>query len=268
MWRPLRRDGNQWAEVAWDEVVDRLLEVQDRHGHDAVAVYQGNPTVHNSGSMLFAPPFVRSLRTRNRFSATSVDQLPHHLAAYFMFGHQLVLPVPDVDRTQHMLILGANPMASNGSLMTAPGIRRRLRAIQGRDGRVVVVDPRRTETARIADEHHFIRPGTDILLLLAFLNTLFAEDLVQPRDLAVLATDVERIRDVVKPFAPEAPCSTGWSYTTRRNTPGRFPRPHRGPMHDWEISGQEPLLRSNCVPLRGCAGAGCRHRRAAVCPRR
>ncbi len=205
--RPLRRDGDRWDEVTWDEAFDevavRLLEIQDRHGRDAVAVYQGNPTVHNSGTMLYAPAFVRELGTRNRFSASSVDQQPHHVAAYFMFGHLLVLPVPDVDRTQHMLIMGANPMASNGSMMTAPGIRQRLRAIQKRDGRVVVVDPRRTETSRIADEHHFIRPGTDVLLLLGLLHTLFAEDLVRPRNLPLIAADVQRIRDVVNPFTRE-----------------------------------------------------------------
>ena len=205
--RPIRRDGDRWDEVTWDEAFDevavRLLEIQERHGRDAVAVYQGNPTVHNSGTMLFAPAFVRELKTRNRFSASSVDQQPHHVAAYFMFGHRLMLPVPDVDRTQHMLIMGANPVASNGSMMTAPGIRLRLRAIQKRDGRVIVVDPRHTETSRIADEHQFIRPGTDVLLLLGLLHTLFAEDLVQPRDLPLLAADVERMRDVVNKFSPE-----------------------------------------------------------------
>ncbi len=205
--RPLRRTGDTWTEVGWDEafeeVVARLLDVQRQHGPDAVAVYRGNPSVHNSGTMLFGTGFVRALHTRNRFSASSVDQLPHHVAAYFMFGHQLVIPVPDVDRTQHMLILGANPIASNGSMMTAPDIRRRLRAIQERNGRVVVVDPRRTETAQITDEHHFIRPGTDVLLLLAILNTLFAEDLVQTRGLPVDPVDVQRIRELVSAFAPD-----------------------------------------------------------------
>lgn len=204
---PIRREGSTWREIAWDEAFDevaaRLHETQEVHGRDSVAVYQGNPTVHNSGSMLFAPPFVRALRTKNRYSATSVDQLPHHVAAYFMFGHQLLLPVPDVDRTQYMLILGANPMASNGSLMTAPGIRQRLRAIQKRGGRVVVIDPRRTETARIADAHHFIRPGTDVLLLLALLRTVFDQDRVAVRNLPVHDADVERIRELVEPFTPQ-----------------------------------------------------------------
>jgi anaerobic selenocysteine-containing dehydrogenase len=204
---PLRRVGDRWEEVGWDEALDevvaRLVEIQDAHGRDAVAIYQGNPTVHNSGTMLFAPHFWRALRTRHHYSASSVDQLPHHVAGYFMFGHQLVLPVPDVDRTDHMLILGANPMASNGSLMTAPGMRERLRAVQTRGGRVVLVDPRYTETARIADEHHFIRPGTDVLLLLAILHTIFSEDLVAPGSLPLRDGDVERIGGLVRDFPPE-----------------------------------------------------------------
>ncbi len=124
--------------------------------------------------MLFAPQLLRTLRTRNSYSATSVDQLPHMLASYLMFGHQLLVPIPDLDRTGYLLALGANPLASNGSMMTAPDVRARLRAIQQRGGRVVVVDPRRTETARIADEHLFIRPGTDALFLFAVLHELAA----------------------------------------------------------------------------------------------
>src|SRR5690606_2778201 len=134
--------------------------------------YLGNPTVHNTGAMLFAPQLLRTLRTRNSYSATSVDQLPHMLASHLMFGHQLLVPIPDLDRTGYLLALGANPLASNGSMMTAPDVRARLRGIQQRGGRVVVVDPRRTETARIADEHLFIRPGTDALFLFALLHEL------------------------------------------------------------------------------------------------
>ena len=136
--RPLRRDGSSWHEISWrdalDEAAGRLRGIKERFGHDAVAVYLGNPNVHSLGAMLSAPAFTRRLRTRNRYSATSVDQLPHQLAAFLMFGHQLLLPVPDIDRTQHLLIFGANPVASNGSLMTAPGVERRLRAIRDRGG--------------------------------------------------------------------------------------------------------------------------------------
>ncbi len=171
---PMRRTKSGWERLAWDDALDvasrGLVDVQKAHGNDAVGVYLGNPNVHNTGSMLFAPTFIRTLRTKNRFSATSVDQLPHMLAAYWMFGHQFLLPVPDVDRTMHFLIFGANPVASNGSLMTAPGMRHRIEARRARGGRVVVVDPRRTETAERADEHVFVRPGTDAFLLLAMLR--------------------------------------------------------------------------------------------------
>src|SRR5262245_56413059 len=161
--RPLRRRGRDWEEIGWDEAfaeaASRLAAVQAEHGRDAVAVYQGNPTVHNYGSILYSQLLVRSLGTRSRFSATSVDQLPQMLAALLMFGHQLMLPVPDLDRTQLFLVFGANPLASNGSLMTAPGVGRRLKALRERGGRLVVVDPRRTETAELADLHVPIRPG-------------------------------------------------------------------------------------------------------------
>ncbi|MBI5478726.1 MAG: molybdopterin-dependent oxidoreductase [Deltaproteobacteria bacterium] len=182
--RPLRREGSRWHEVGWDEALDeaaaRLHRLQAEHGRDAVGVYFGNPTVHNLGLTVAAPFFLRSLRTRNRFSATSVDQLPHMLVAYHMWGHQLLLPVPDLDRTDCLVVVGGNPLASNGSLMTAGGVKRRLQALQARGGRLVVVDPRRTETARLADQHLFIRPGTDALLLLALVHVLCAEDLVRP----------------------------------------------------------------------------------------
>lgn len=205
--RPLRRVGEDWLEIPWDEAFDltarRLRQVQAEHGRDAVAVYLGNPTVHNSGSMLFGPPFLKALGTKSRFSATSVDQLPHHVVAWWLFGHQLLLPVPDVDRTDFFLILGANPLASNGSLMTAPGMRRRLQAIQARDGRVVVVDPRRTETARRADVHLPIRPGTDALFLLALLHVVFDEGWVSPGRLAGFLDGLDALRRAAEPFSPE-----------------------------------------------------------------
>lgn len=205
--RPVRRDGTAWRELGWDEAFDlvaaRLREVQAHHGRDAVAVYQGNPTVHSLGAMLFAPPLVRALRTRNRFSATSTDQLPQMLAAWAMFGHQLFLPIPDLDRTDHLLIFGANPVVSNGSLMTAPDVARRLSAIVERGGRVVVVDPRRTETARIASAHHFVRPGRDALVLLAMVHVLFAEGLVRTGHLTRLLDGTSEVRRAAERFPPE-----------------------------------------------------------------
>jgi anaerobic selenocysteine-containing dehydrogenase len=203
--QPLRRTASGWEPVSWevalDEVARRLHEVQSTQGRDAVAAYLGNPTVHNTGAMLFVPQFLRTLRSRNSYSATSVDQLPHFLAAHQMFGHQLMVPIPDIDRTGYFLALGANPLASNGSLMTAPDVRARLRAIQQRGGRVVIVDPRRTETARIADEHLFIRPGTDALFLFALLHEL----LRQPRleRLESFTEGLEVLRELARDFTPE-----------------------------------------------------------------
>src|SRR5688500_790325 len=205
---PLRRDGDgSWREVGWeqalDEIARRVRRIQAAHGRDAVGVYLGNPNVHNLGSMLYVRPFVRALDSRSRFSATSVDQLPHHLAAMWMFGHQLLLPVPDVDRTDFLLVMGANPLASNGSMMTAPGMRDRLRELRRRGGRLVVVDPRRTETARVADRHLFIEPGTDALLLLALLQTIFEEGLARPGRLEGFTDGLDSLRAAAAAFQPE-----------------------------------------------------------------
>jgi len=204
---PVRRTDNGWEEISWneafDEVVENLTAIQAEHGRNAVGIYQGNPNVHNLGTMLFSPPFVRSLRTKNRFSATSSDQLPHHFAAFFMFGHQLLMPVPDVDRTDFFLILGANPIASNGSLMTAAGIGNRLKDLQKRGGKFIVIDPRYTETAKRADAHYFIKPATDALLLLAMVCTLFEENLVELGRLETIVTQLDDLRETVKDFTPE-----------------------------------------------------------------
>jgi anaerobic selenocysteine-containing dehydrogenase len=175
--RPLRRRGSDWEEIGWDEALaeagERLAATQRDHGNDAVAAYLGNPNVHHFGHIAYLPPLLRALRTKNLFSASSVDQWPHQLVDWLMYGHQFLLPVPDIDRTTFMLMLGANPVASNGSLMTAPGAEKRLKALAAR-GRLVVVDPRRTETAEIASEHHFIRPGSDAWFLLALLQDVLA----------------------------------------------------------------------------------------------
>jgi anaerobic selenocysteine-containing dehydrogenase len=206
--RPLRRRGDKWEEVGWDEALEeaaqRLAAVQAAHGRDAVAVYQGNPTVHNHGSTLFGQLLLKSLGTRNVYSATSVDQLPQMLAAFLMFGHQVLLPVPDIDRARLMVMFGANPLASNGSLMTAPGVKRRLEALRARGGRLVVIDPRRTETAALADVHLPIRPGTDALLLLALLQELFATGSLRPGRLAEFTVGQEELARLAAPFTPEA----------------------------------------------------------------
>jgi len=208
--RPVRRvstgstDEAEWVEASWDEafdlVADGLARVLNRNGDDALGIYLGNPNVHSLGSMTHGMAMVKSFRTRNRFSATSVDQLPHQLMAHLMFGHQLFLPIPDIDRTSYFLVFGANPMASNGSLMTVPDFPNRLRALEGRGGRMVVFDPRRTETAKVASEHHFVRPGTDAFVLLALLHVLVAEGLTDPPEYVDGLATVER---VVADFPPE-----------------------------------------------------------------
>ncbi len=206
--RPLRRTASGWEEVSWeaalDEAATRLAAVQRAHGRNAVAFYQGNPVVHNHGAILFGQVFQRSLGSRSRYSATSVDQLPQMLASLLMFGHQLLLPIPDVDRTDFLLMLGANPLVSNGSLLTAPGIEKRLKALRARGGRLVVVDPRRTETAALADLHLPIRPGGDAFLLAALVHTLAGENLLKPGRLAAFTDGLEPLVEAVRPFSPEA----------------------------------------------------------------
>ena len=209
---PIRRTPHGWQRIGWDEAFDEVAEnlkrINAKYGRNSIATYLGNPTVHNYGALLFAPGFIRSLHTRNRFSATSVDQLAHHLSAYLMFGHQLLLPVPDLDRTNFFLILGANPAVSNGSMMTAPGMARRLQDIRQRGGRVVLIDPRYNETARLADRHLFIRPGTDVLLLLALLQVVFDEGLTRLDQLGEFINGVETVRTLVAEFAPARVAST------------------------------------------------------------
>ena len=200
---PQRKNGDpiSWKK-ALGEAGARIAEIQRRHGRSAVAVYLGNPNVHSYSSMLAIPLFARALGTRARFSATSVDQLPQMLAAQQMLGHQLLMPVPDVDRTHFFLMLGANPLASNGSLMTAPGIGARLKALKARGGKLVVVDPRRTETAAVADQHLAIRPGGDAFLLLGLLHVLFAEGLADLRHLSAFTDGMDQLRQVAARFAP------------------------------------------------------------------
>ena len=180
---PLKRTANGWEKVEWvtalSDIAQRLVDIQIRFGDDAVGAYSGNPSVHNYGSMLFGARLIGRLRTKNNFSATSVDQLPHQLLSYWMFGHQLMVPIPDIDRTNFFLILGGNPFASNGSLMTVPDVKKRLKEIQERGGQYVVIDPRKTETAQHADEHHFIRPGTDAFFLFSLIEYIFRKNLTK-----------------------------------------------------------------------------------------
>jgi len=204
---PLVRAGSDWRETSWEEALDRaaggLASIRRRHGRDAVALYYGNPVAHNLGLLTHGLAFRQALRTRNVYSASSTDQLPQMLAALRMFGHFGLVPVPDVDRTDFLLIVGANPVVSNGSLMSAPDMRRRLAGIRARGGRVVVVDPRRTETAALAGEHLAIRPGADALLLAAMVHVIVAEGWVRFGRLGGRVRHFDALAGFVGDLSPE-----------------------------------------------------------------
>ena len=205
---PLVRRNGELVETSLDEAFEeidrRLTPILAEHGRNAVAVYAGNPNAHNLSALLYGPAWLRALGTRNLYSASTVDQMPKQVSAGLMFGTMLSIPVPDVDRCEQLLLLGANPLVSNGSLLTAPDMRGRLRRIRERGGKVVVIDPRRSRTADEADEHHFIRPGTDALLLAALACTLVEEGLEAPGRLAELSNGLDRVRELVRGFPPEA----------------------------------------------------------------
>ena len=205
--QPMRRLGDSWQPIAWDEAFDlvaqSLVKVQQDHGNNSVGIYLGNPSVHNWGMLTHGPNFYKPLKTKSRFSATSVDQLPHQLMCYWMFGHQVQVPVPDIDRTDYLIIVGGNPMASNGSLWSVPGFRLRAKALQKRGGKLVVIDPRRTETAAIADQHAFIRPGTDAFLLLAMAREIFVNGWVKTGHLSNHLADLDQAEQAVSSFTLE-----------------------------------------------------------------
>jgi anaerobic selenocysteine-containing dehydrogenase len=205
--RPLKRTADGWEEIGWDqafaEAADNLLRVRARHGAESLGIYLGNPGAHNIGAMIYGRVLIRALGGHQRFSATSLDQLPKMISAAAMFGEQLLVPVPDVDRTAYLVVIGANPAVSNGSLMTAPGMPKRLKRLRARGGKLVVVDPRRTETAKLADEHVAIRPGTDALFLLAIASVLFGEKLVSLGRLATIVAGLAEVEAIARRFPPE-----------------------------------------------------------------
>jgi anaerobic selenocysteine-containing dehydrogenase len=201
-------DSARWDEVSWEEayaeVERRLSPVIASHGRNAVALYLGNPTTHNLAGLLYVRPLIKAFATRNLFSASTVDQMPKHVACGYLFGDASAIPVPDLDRTDLLIMLGANPFESNGSLCTAPDFPARLAAIRARGGRVVVIDPRRTRTAEHADQHVPIRPGTDAHLLLGMIHVVFEENLVAPGRLEPLLDGLDQVRALARPFTPEA----------------------------------------------------------------
>src|SRR5499433_91037 len=207
--RPVRRTAGGWTEITWDEayayVASGLTGVRARHGKDAIGMYSGNPMVHDL-AFLYAPVLARALGSRNVFNPAAIDTLPKEVQTGLMFGgpFPMGIRVPDIDRTHHLLIVGANPAVSHGSLMTMPNAPGRLKDVVKRGGKVVVIDPRRTETARLASEHHFIRPGADAALLLAMVHTLFEEDLVDLGAATGLVNGRDEVEAVARQFAPES----------------------------------------------------------------
>ncbi len=203
----IKRDG-VFVEASWDEafaeIERRLPTLMAAHGKDSVAVMAGNPAAHKIGLLLYFPRLARALGTRNVFSASTLDQMPKQLSSGLLFGHWLSIPVPDITRCDYLLMLGANPLASNGSLWTVPDFKGKAKAMQARGGKLVVIDPRRTETAAMADAHHFIRPGGDAFLMLGMLHTLFDETLVKFGRLAGLVNGLHEVQAAVAPFTADA----------------------------------------------------------------
>ncbi len=205
----IKRDGKHvsatWTQ-AFAEIERRLPALQAQHGRDAVAVAVavGNPTVHKYGLLNYFPRLARALGTRNVFSASSLDQVPKQLACGLMFGHWMTVPLPDIERTQWLLVIGANPLVSNGSMWTVPDFKGKAKALRARGGHLVVLDPRYTETAAVADAHHFIRPGADVFLLAAMVNTLFAKQWVRLGALANWVVGLDALQQSVVAFTPDA----------------------------------------------------------------
>jgi anaerobic selenocysteine-containing dehydrogenase len=202
----IKRDG-RFVEASWDEafaeIERRLVPILERHGRDALAISIGNPSAHKMSLLLYFTRVAKAFGTKNIYSASTLDQMPKQLASGLMFGHWLSIPVPDIERCDFLLMLGANPVASNGSLWTVPDFRGKAKAMRARGGHIVVIDPRRTETAEVADAHHFIRPGADLFLLAAMVRTLFEEGLVKLGRLDAHVAGLDQVRAAVQPFTPE-----------------------------------------------------------------
>ncbi|TVX97809.1 molybdopterin-dependent oxidoreductase [Mycolicibacterium porcinum] len=203
----IRRDG-VLTEATWDEayavVTERLGAVIAEHGGASVGIYLGNPNAHTIAGSLYAPLIIRGLGTRQVFSASTLDQMPKHVALGLMFGSPVAFTVPDLDRTDYLVVIGANPMVSNGSLATAADFPGKLRALRKRGGKLVVIDPARTQTAKLADRHLAPRPGTDAALLFAIVHVLFDEALVDLGEIAEHVAGLEELRGLADEFSPEA----------------------------------------------------------------
>lgn len=218
---PVRRVGDRFEAIGWDEafreIGTRLRQIRRDHGPHAVGMYLGNPAAHNS-AIMYAMALRASLRTRNFYTASSIDQFPQEFVAWQMYGSNFLMPIADIDRTDRLVILGANPAVSNGSVTTMPGAKNRIKAVRARGGTVVVIDPRRTETARLADEHVAVLPGGDPYLLLAVLHVLLTEELCDPAAVRAQCAGTAELRQLVADFSPEdaAPLAGVDAETIRR----------------------------------------------------
>jgi anaerobic selenocysteine-containing dehydrogenase len=205
---PLIKRNGVFEQATWDEafaeIERRLPPLMAAHGRNATAVVVGNPSAHKIGLLTYFGKLARALGTKNVFSASTLDQMPKQLASGLMFGHWISVALPDIARTDLLLVLGANPLASNGSMWTVPDFKGKAKAMKARGGKLIVIDPRRTETAAVADAHHFIRPGADVFLLAAMVHTLFAEGLATLGTVAPWVNGVGEIQQAVLPFTPEA----------------------------------------------------------------
>ena len=204
---PLVKRNGVFETATWDEayaeIARRLPPIMAAHGRNATGIVVGNPSAHKISLLTYFGKLARALGTKNVFSASTLDQMPKQLASGLMFGHWLSIALPDISRTDYLLVLGANPLVSNGSMWTVPDFRGKAKALQARGGKLVVIDPRKTETASVADAHHFIRPNSDVFLLAAMVNTLFAEGLIKLGNVAEWVVGVDAVRQAIAPFAPE-----------------------------------------------------------------
>ena len=205
--RPIRRRGRDWEEIGWEEAMDisaeRLKAIQKRHGPDSIAYYLGNPSGHKAPFLLYGPLLIKALGTRQFYTPGTLDQIPKYVSASYMFGGPTIQPLADLDRTDYLIVIGNNPVVSQGSMMVAPGIRRRIEEIRKRGGKVVVMDPRRTETAQIADEYVAVRPGTDAYLLFAMVDVLAREGLTTLGNVAPHVKGLDQLTVLARHFPAE-----------------------------------------------------------------
>ena len=206
---PMRRTvSGDFEAIGWEEAFDLaaggLARVRERAGADAVAVYFGNPIIHDAGALFAKSGITRAIGTKNSYSAGSQDTSPRFATSHLLYGSSFAIPIPDLARTDYLLCLGANPLVSNGSFLTAPDMRGRLRALRDRGGRLVVVDPRRSETARVADEHIAVLPGGDAALLLGMLRVLIAEERIDRQAVAALSRGFDAVEGAVLRLDPKA----------------------------------------------------------------